>query len=368
MQVITGNKAVILGALRAGANYYAGYPITPSSEIMEYWSNEIITAKSPYKLNFLQTEDEISAIHSIIGASLAGATSFTATSGPGFSLMQEGIGLAFTYQTPIVIIDSQRVGPSTGMPTLTAQGDIMQTQYGSHGDYKSVVFYPNSVKEAYELTIKAFDTAQKVSGPVILLLDAFVSHIVENVDLPTVEDIFSDIKNEIDSNTQEKDKRKYLPLAQDNHSRYFSGLTTKDNLPETKDPEAYKKWITERLDLYKQNEKDLVDFELYSRGNAENLIIAFGGLSRLLYEIIDGEPTKYDLFRPKVLFPIPSEQLKSIANRYKNIFVLEQNQGQYANALRAETLLEIKSIPCNLGGYLDIQEIRDLLNKYTVSK
>jgi len=366
MQVITGNKAVILGALKAGANYYAGYPITPSSEIMEYWSNEINKPNIPYKLDFLQTEDEISAIHSIIGASLAGATSFTATSGPGFSLMQEGIGLAFTYQTPIVIIDSQRVGPSTGMPTLTAQGDVLQTQYGSHGDYKSVVFYPNSVVEAYNLTIKAFQTAQKVSGPVIILMDAFVSHIVENVQLPTVEEIFEEQKNQVGQMQQLHSKRKYKPLAQDDHSRYFSGLTTKDNLPETKDAEAYKKWLGERLDSYKKHEKDLVDFELYSRGNAENLIIAYGGLSRLLYEIIDNEPTKYDLFRPRTMFPTPSEHLKSISGRYKKIFVLEQNQGQYAKALRAETLLGLISIPCNLGGYFNIEEIKDLLHKYTV--
>ena len=157
-----GNDAIAQGAIDAGLGFYAGYPITPASEIMHYLANV-------KEIKFIQPEDEIASVNLCMGASLAGLKSMTATSGPGFSLMQEGIGFGHMGRIPSVIVNVQRVGPSTGMPTLPSQGDILQTKNGSHGDYFPIVFYPNSVEELYKYTIEAFNASEQAKIPVILV-------------------------------------------------------------------------------------------------------------------------------------------------------------------------------------------------------
>lgn len=345
MELVEGNKAIFLGALRAGATFYAGYPITPSSEIMEYWAKEAAEPENKGKLKFLQTEDEIAAIHTTIGGALAGEKAFTATSGPGFSLMQEGIGLAFVYEAPIVIVDSQRQGPSTGMPTLPAQGDILQTQFGSHGDYKTVVYYPNSVSECYELTIEAFNTAQKYQTPVILLLDAFISHLSESVDLKYKGSIL---------------QSKIVPLGKSNSPRYYTGLTSDEGVPATKDYEAYKKWIAQRISKFDNFETDTDIFEFYGSPKAQKLIIATGIISRLVYDIVDQQPEKYALLRPRLLFPI-HKKLIAMISRFDNVVSLEMNTGQYSMALRSASLKDIKHIQVGAGGHPDMKEIETAL-------
>ncbi|MFA7547181.1 MAG: 2-oxoacid:acceptor oxidoreductase subunit alpha, partial [Candidatus Cloacimonadaceae bacterium] len=183
--LMQGNEAVSYGALDAGCNFFAGYPITPSTEIAE-----ILAAELPKRGGvFIQMEDEIASICAITGASLAGAKALTATSGPGFSLMQEGIGFAKITETPCVVVNVQRVGPSTGMPTSPAQGDIMQARWGSHGDAPAIVLYPDSVKECYELTIRAINLSEKYRTCVILLLDEVLGHMRESVRLPDMENV-----------------------------------------------------------------------------------------------------------------------------------------------------------------------------------
>src|SRR5208283_3198374 len=170
--VLQGNEAIVEGALAAGCRFFAGYPITPATEISEVMSYRLPAVDG----TFIQMEDEIASLGAVIGASLAGAKALTATSGPGFSLMQEHIGFAAMAEVPCVIVDVMRGGPSTGLATKTSQADIFQTKYGSHGDYPSLVLMPNSVLDCFELTVKAFNLAEKFRTPVILLSDEVVAH------------------------------------------------------------------------------------------------------------------------------------------------------------------------------------------------
>src|SRR4030043_876916 len=183
-QLISGNEAIFQGAIRAGASYFAGYPISPTSEILQQAS--LYSEENP-GLRFLQAEDEIAAAIAGISASLAGAKSFTATSGPGFTLMQEALGWGHVVEAPCVFCNSRRVGPSTGMPTQPAQSDLLQIKGGSAGDYYPIAFYPNSVEESFRLIVTAFNAAEESLSPVILLSDAFLSHLYEIVDLEGME-------------------------------------------------------------------------------------------------------------------------------------------------------------------------------------
>ena len=209
-KLLQGNQAIVLGAIEAGVNFFAGYPITPASDII----HEFVEIN---KVKTVQMEDEIASINAIIGASLAGAKAMTATSGPGFSLMQESIGLAHMMEVPIVIVNVQRVGPSTGMPTMPAQGDVMQSRYGSHGDYFPIVFYPNSVEELYKYTVSAFNASEESLSPVILLSDEYVSHLYETIS--------------VDKKFNVTDRSR-SPLGSSN--RHFTGLSHEGSIPKNR--------------------------------------------------------------------------------------------------------------------------------------
>lgn len=184
-RLLQGNEAIAEGALAAGCNFYAGYPITPSSEIMELMSRELPTRGDI----FIQMEDEIASIGACIGASLAGGKTLTATSGPGFSLMQENLGYACMAEIPVVVVNVMRAGPSTGMPTTAAQGDIQQARWGTHGDHPAIVLCPATVAECFEVTVAAFNHAERFRTPVIILADEMVAHTREKVILPGAEEI-----------------------------------------------------------------------------------------------------------------------------------------------------------------------------------
>ncbi|MGD2041405.1 MAG: 2-oxoacid:acceptor oxidoreductase subunit alpha, partial [Anaerolineae bacterium] len=183
IQLLQGNRAAALGALAAGCRFFAGYPITPSSEIAEIMSRELPKVGG----KFIQMEDEIASIAAVIGGSVGGLKSMTATSGPGFSLMQENIGYAAVAEIPCVVINVMRTGPSTGLPTSPAQGDVMQARWGTHGDHPIVALAPASVREAFDLTVKAFNFAEKYRTPVLVLMDEVIGHMRERVDLPDPE-------------------------------------------------------------------------------------------------------------------------------------------------------------------------------------
>ncbi len=336
-RLIQGNQAIALAAVKAGLNFYAGYPITPASEVL----HELVNKKT---VRVLQMEDEIASINAIIGSSLAGAKSMTATSGPGFSLMQESIGLAHMMEIPLVIVNVQRVGPSTGMPTFPAQGDILQCKYGSHGDYFPIVFYPNSVAELYEFTFKAFNAAEESLSPVILLSDSYVGHLYE-----TIEETDYPIS-----------KRTLAPLGTSN--RHFTGLTHADSKPVTSDPEVHIKLI-KRLEAKQKKVSGKYNYyEYIENKDSDTLLIAYGAMSRVAYEFKED----FAIYRPVRIFPIV-EKIKDIAKKYKEIVVMEMNTGQYANEIERLLHRKIKLLPI-LGGKIDLKEIASKLRRIKKKK
>ncbi len=334
-QLIFGNEAVALGALRAGMTFFAAYPITPASEIMH------ILAEREHEIAFVHAEDEIASIHMALGASLAGRKSMTSTSGPGFSLKQEGIGLAHMMEVPLVVVDVQRVGPSTGMPTLASQGDIIQAAHGSHGDYTAIVLYPASVAECYRYTIEAFNAAEKSRSPVILLLDGLLAHLSETVDL---EGLAVDVM-----------PRTLPPLGQG--ERHFTGLLAKDGTPRTKNPGYYREWFARVKAKMLEAAKSYSFSELIRNERADTLLIAYGIAARVIRPLRD----EYSIFRPITIFPLLEDELRAAAAGHKRVVVVEMNDGQYRGEVQKALLREVLGIPV-LGGAISLSEIRERLH------
>ncbi len=294
MDFISGNQAIVQGALDAGARFFSGYPITPASEIMEEWGKR---AKESEELNFLQAEDELAALHQALGAVISGTPSFTATSGPGLSLMQEGLGLAFVYQAPLVVVDVMRSGPSTGAPTRAGQGEILACRYGTHGDVYPFVFYPSSVQECYDYTIKAFQVAWKHKVPVVILSDAYLAHLREKL----------------------KVQSEKLEIShQSSIINHFSGLIDR-------------KKNAERVnELKKVARKKYRDFNLSGNKSSKTLLIGLGSMARALQAFED----KYQLFAPIRVWPFLDKEIKRVSKDKERIIVVEMNQGQYVKELR----------------------------------
>ena len=368
--LMQGNEAVAYGALDAGVNFFAGYPITPSTEIAE-----ILAAELPKRNGvFIQMEDELASICAIIGASLAGAKALTATSGPGFSLMQEGIGFAKITETPCVVVDVQRVGPSTGMPTSPAQGDIMQSKWGSHGDSPAIVLYPDSVKESYELTIRAVNLSEKYRTCVILLLDEVIAHMREAVCLPDIANvrIINRIKPTVPPQWYKHydENQKYLsPLASfgEGYRFHVTGLTHDSHgFPTNKPSEAAE--MMERLrKKISYNIRDLVQIESYQMEDAKIAIFAAGITSRAAKAAIvsaRAEGIKVGLLRPLTIWPFPDDAVRKMLRNVETVIVPELNQGQLIHEV--QRLTKEKSD----GGLIPINKVsselitpNDILNK-----
>jgi 2-oxoglutarate ferredoxin oxidoreductase subunit alpha len=345
-----GNEAVVRGAIAAGASYYAGYPISPSTEILNAVS--AWAAEHP-EFGFLQTEDEIASANAVIGASLAGAKAFTATSGPGFSLMQEAIGYAQKVGVPSVFVDVQRVGPATGMPTMPGQGDILQVRYGSSGDYTPIAFYPNSVAETFTLTATAFQVAEESLSPVILLSDTFVGHLNEVVDL-----------DELAASVTVA-PRALAPLARNgtNDPRFFAGVLMYEHGPNAGEPATAD--ADEYLRQYyaaKHRHQEVADrYPLYQHGwnvEASTLIICYGIVSRVAAPLAPD----YALFRPIRIHPMLSDELRAVADRYETIVAVEANDGQYADMAELALRREVKRVPL-LGGRVSLEAVNAGLSR-----
>lgn len=329
----SGNMAVAEGALTAGLKFYAGYPITPSSEIMEYLAERLPKRGGVV----IQMEDEIGSINAIIGASWAGAKSMTATSGPGFSLMAEAIGLAVITETPIVIVNVMRAGPSTGVPTKTSQSDILQARWSSHGDYVIPCYAPWSVQEAYDLTIKAFNTAEMLRTPVILLSDAIIAHLWEPLtiyDNGEIEIINrktpSESKTFIPPYMPEKDLVPPMPIIGKGYKTIVESLTHDEKgfyAPRDQEYRSLVKRlilkILKRLDyIYEQDERFTED--------ADVLLVSYGSTARSAYIAtmeLRRKGVKAGFLRLKTLWPINEEKIRRSTNA-KKIIVIENNMGK----------------------------------------
>ena len=259
-KLVQGNEACVEGAIAAGMTFFAGYPITPSTEIAEISSQKLPKLGG----KFIQMEDELASMAAIIGASLTGAKSMTATSGPGFSLMQENLGYAMITEVPCVIVNVQRGGPSTGLPTSPAQGDVMQAKWGTHGDHPAIAITPNSVQETYECTVKAFNLAEKYITPVILLMDETVGHMREKMVFKDASEI--EVINRKKPTCKPEDYVAYRPdedmvppMASfgEGYRYHVTGLTHDETGFPTNNNEISEKLITRLVDKV---EKNLDDF------------------------------------------------------------------------------------------------------------
>lgn len=331
---LQGNGAVVYGALLAGVNFFAGYPITPSTEIAEMLSVELPKIGG----KFIQMEDELASIAAIIGASAAGAKSMTATSGPGFSLMMENIGLAAMLEIPCVIVDVQRGGPSTGLPTKTHQGDMMQAKWGSHGDYPIIALIASTVSECFELCIKAFNISERFRSPVILLLEEVTAHMRENVFIPASQDIEIWERPRPTVRPEEYmpyddsfgDVPPFVSIGQ-GYRYNITGLIHDVSGFPTERPDEINELMARLKRKVSEENNDLVDFETANIEDAEILIFAYGSSARAAkgaIELARAKGIRVGLFRPRIIWPFPRKELEQIAGKFKHILVPELNQGQ----------------------------------------
>jgi len=334
-RLMQGNEAVAEGALAAGVRFFAGYPITPSTEIAEIMSQRLPKMGG----KFIQMEDEIASIAAIIGASLAGVKSLTATSGPGFSLMQENLGFAAMAEVPCVIVNVQRSGPSTGMPTAPAQGDVMQSRWGTHGDHPVIVLSPSSVREAYELSARAVNLSEKYRVPVILLLDEVVGHLREKVVLPAQGEMSIEARQgprvAPDSYVPYRPGENGVPpMANfgEGYRYHVTGLAHNEAGAPSNDPVVAERLLRRLHDKITANLEDIILDDARFLEDAEIVVMAYGSTARSARHAVKSarqRGIKVGLYRPLTLWPFPEQKVLELAEGVKTIIIPEMNMGQY---------------------------------------
>ncbi len=368
-RLLSGNEACAIAAIKAGVRFFAGYPITPSTEIAEFMAREL----PKHGGIFLQMEDEIAAINAIIGARAAGVKSLTATSGPGFSLMQEGIGYACMTEIPTIIVNVQRGGPATGLPTKPAQGDVMQARWGTHGDHPTVVLYPETVEECFHLTVKAINLSEYLRVPVILLMDEIVGHMREVMEVPETCEVYSPRK-------RKKPREEYFHYGDEtNYDSEFasfgegyrihiSGLTHRPDGFPTNDPKIIA-WKMDRLKRKIDENGDLFigwDYEFSDIGS-EVCLISYGSTARAVREaksIYERERGKsLGFLRFRLLWPFSYERLKALLRSPLKVVVCEMNQGQLRGEVERAIPPDIPVIGVNKvdGEMITPEEILEVL-------
>lgn len=335
--LLQGNQAVVEGAIAAGVKFYGGYPITPSTEIAEQLALRLPQVGG----KFMQTEDEIAGLGTVIGASMAGKKAMTATSGPGFSLKQEMIGLACSAEIPCVIVNVQRVGPATGQPTSPAQGEVMQTRWGTHGDHWLITVSPSSVPECFDLTLRAVALSEKYRCPVILLMDEVIGHMREKIELPDNYDEIPQAERKRPTCVPEDylaygcEEGSKVPAMADFGSGYrwhVSGLVHDETGFPKGTGEATRTSQDRLRTKLEDNLDDIVQVENYRMEDAEFAVVAFGGAARTAYEAVDmarKEGLKVGFVRPITIWPFAEKQMQELAGKVKGILVHELNCGQY---------------------------------------
>ncbi len=337
-RLMQGDEACAEGAVAAGCRFFAGYPITPATEIAETLSRLLPRVGG----KFIQMEDEIASIAAVIGASVGGAKALTATSGPGFSLMQENIGYAAMAEIPCVIIDVQRLGPSTGRPTSPAQGDVMQARWGAHGDYPTIALAPSTVREAFDLTVQAFNFSERYRTPVILLMDELIGHMRERVTLPDADTL--DLARRTETRVP---PRWYKPFENfpngpnvnvpplvpfgEGYRYHITGLHHDERGYPTDRPEEIHPWLDR---VFGKIERSLSDILLYEGDGIEDaniLVIAYGSAARAAQHAVKQARTRggrVGFLRLKTIWPFAEEVVEQAAARLHRVVVPELNRGQ----------------------------------------
>ena len=331
---ITGDVACAEGALAAGCRFFAGYPITPATEIAERMSERLPEIGG----TFIQMEDEIAAMAAVLGGSCAGVKSMTATSGPGFSLMMENLGLGVMTETPCVVVDVQRAGPSTGLPTLGAQGDMMQARWGSHGHYELITIAPASPQELFYQTIRAFNLSETYRVPVLIMTDEVTGHLSERVVIPESKTI-----KLLDRPRPKGRKDRFKPFqagpdgippmanAGDGYAVHVTGLTHDERGYPAMNAEAHVALMERLTGKIRRNMKDIVQTESYRMEDADIVVVSYGVSARTSLAAVDEAREmgiRAGLFRLVTVWPFPEEQIAQIAARVKGIVTVEINLGQ----------------------------------------
>ena len=349
-----GDHACAEGALAAGLGLFAGYPITPSTEVAEHLATRLPEVGG----RFVQMEDELGSIAAIIGGSAAGARSFTATSGPGFSLMMENIGLAAMMELPIVIVNVQRASPSTGLPTMVGQSDILQARWGSHGDYGIVAYCPSSPQECFEQTIAAFNTADRYRVPVFILMDEVVGHMAERVVIPEASAIPHVPRK---GPRTEPGAEQFLPYAADEdlvppiahagdgYKVHMTGLTHDERGYPAQTADAHNTLVNRLVDKIRLNAADIVDYEEHLVDDAEIVVVAYGCTSRSARAAVEqarAEGLRCGLLRPKTIWPFPEERVRRLLEigKVERFVVPEINLGQLRREIERLTQLPAQGL------------------------
>jgi len=361
-----GNEACVEGAITAGCRFFAGYPITPASEIAEHMSKRLPRIGGIA----IQMEDEMASIGAIIGASWAGAKAMTATSGPGFSLMQEFIGYAFMTETPCVIVDVQRAGPSTGQATKCAQGDVMQSRWGTHGDYSAIVLSPNSVQEMFTLTVRAFNLAEKYRTPVILLSDETITHMREQITVP--------LPDSVKTISRRKPRAKEtaffgleeispMPTVGQGFNVAVTGSTHDEyGIRFTADSNVHRRLVERLNNKIKNHAEEISDVECYNADDCRIGIVSYGCTSRAVYEAVEKAETegiKTGYVRLKTIWPFPEKIVGKLAENADKIIVPELNLRQMYYEVERTAKGLAKVIPLNKIGGGELITPEELLAK-----
>ena len=365
-----GNEACAEGALYAGCRFYAGYPITPSTEVAEYLSRALPKVGG----RFIQMEDEIASISAIAGASLAGLKSMTATSGPGFSLKQEGLGFACMAEIPCVIVDVMRGGPSTGYPTGPSQSDVMQAKWGTHGDHPVIAVTPAYVQEILHETVRAFNLAEKYRTPVLILYDEIVGHMREPVVLPEEGEL-----EVIDRERPTCPPEEYLPYDSryeiaplaafgEGYRFHVTGLNHKDDGFPTNDPDMIQEGIKRILRKIDNNKEDIWKNEEYYLDDAEVVVFAYGSTARSAkYAVreLRSKGIKAGLLRALTLWPFPEKALKEACQNAKAVVVPELNLGQIVYEVERHVNCPVEGIHRVDGEPINPMQIMEVIEKYS---
>lgn len=334
IKLLQGNEACAEGALLAGVKFFAGYPITPSSEIAENMARKLPKIGG----KFIQMEDEIASMAAVIGASIAGLKSLTATSGPGMCLKQENLGFAIINEIPCVVVNAQRGGPSTGSPTKPSQGDMMQARWGTHGDHPIIALAPSTVSEVLTLTIKAFNFSEKYRTPVILLLDEVIAHMREKVEIPAPEDV-----EVINRKKPTVPPEEYLPFKPgedgvpsmanfgEGYRYHITGLIHNEKGLPTANPQEIDAFIRRLHSKILKNIKDIIINKKYSLDDAKIALIAYGSVARAAERTVKlarEEGLKVGLLKLLTIWPFCFEEVNKLAQKVDLIIVPEMNLGQ----------------------------------------
>lgn len=339
-----GDFAAAEGGLAAGCRFFAGYPITPATEVAERMAARLPEVGGIY----IQMEDELGSMAAILGASCAGVKSMTSTSGPGFSLMMENIGLGAMMEIPTVVVNIQRGGPSTGLPTLVGQQDMMQARWGSHGDYPIIAYTPASPQECFDLTIEAFNTAERFRTPVLVMADEIVGHMTERVVIPEEKDIqLVERKRpkgkpiEYQPYVADEDLIPPMAIAGEGYKVRMTGLTHDEGGRPAINPEAEGELVKRLLEKVSSHASEIVKYEERETDDADVIVVSYGITSRSAsraVEIARKEGIKAGLFRLITAWPFPVDRMREISEGAKGIVVPEINYGQM--------VLEVERVVC----------------------